>query len=198
MVDDLRAFHVQLRLAGLQKLQQSKPVDFVKEQKDDQSLKNSCTFTPQIDPLFTMSGKTTCNLIHNGKIFNNSRLRPTNADGIAVNGSCYIRIPSNEDIDTDTRKAVLSDVIEILEAVGEKVDTPTLKKIDELKASIDNLKQQKYQLEYVTLPESQQQEKAKYQEYLKANSDYQTTSYQMDSDNPSSVYNVYYSLLGQK
>lgn len=198
LIDDFNALHVQLRLAGLQKLQQSKPANFNEAQKEDDTLKYSCTFTPQIEPIFSIGRRTMCNLVHKGKVFNNPRLRPTTADGIAVKDTCYIRIPNNVEVDSDTRKAILMDVINILEAVGKKVDYDTISKIDKLEANIQALQKQNYNLENHTLPKSRNLEQAKYQEYMNANTEYQNVAYQMDSSNPSSVYNVYYSLMGRK
>jgi hypothetical protein len=196
MIDDLRAHHVQLRLAGLQKLQQSKSSDFVDTLKDNPSLKYSCTFTPQQDPLFTISGKRTCNVVNEGKVFTNPRLKPTTVDGVAVSNTCYISLPANT-VDSDTRKEVLADVNEILESVGEKADAFTLKQISDLKAAIESLKKQTEEIKTVTIPSSQMKEEAKKNDYLNAANDYKAVSYQMSDENPSNIYTTYYSLLRQ-
>jgi hypothetical protein len=195
MVDDLRAYHVQLRLAGLQKLQQSKSVDFVETLKDKPALKYSCTFTPQLQPLFEMGGqRRTCNVVNDGKVFTNPRLKPTTIDGVAIANTCYISVPS-EQVNSETRKAVLADVNEILEAVGEKADSFTLRQIRDLKAAIEDLKKQAEKLTNVTIPESRQKEEAKKQDYLLATNDYKTASFEMAEENPTNVFARYYSLL---
>ncbi len=195
----IRMLFFQFRLAGLQKLQQSKPSDFIITNKEDEKLKYSCTFTPQDEPLFSMSGRERCNVISNkGEVYNHPRLRQTNADNVAVRDTCYIKLPKTNNIDSDTRKAILKDVNEILEFVGMKVDATTMKKMDDLNYTIQQYRQQADQMQFVTLPNSQQQEKQKYQDYLAAEQEYKDVSYQMDSNNPSSVYNVYYSLLDKQ
>jgi hypothetical protein len=194
MIDDLKAYHVQLRLAGLQKLQQSKSSDFVDTLKDNPLLKYSCTFTPQQYPLFTISGKRTCNVVNEGKVFTNPRLKPTTVDGVALSNTCYISLPANT-VDSDTRRVVLADVNQILEAVGEKADAFTLKQISDLKAAIESLKKQTEEIKTVTIPDSQMKEEAKKKDYLKAANDYKAVSYQMSDENPSNIYTTYYSLL---
>jgi hypothetical protein len=196
MIENLRAHHVQLRLAGLQKLQQSKPSDFADTLKDNPLLKYSCTFTPQQDPLFTMSGTRTCNVVNEGSVFTNPRLKPTTVDGVAVNNTCYISLPANT-VDSDTRRVVLADVNEILEAVGQKADAFTLKQINDLKAAIENLKKQTEEIKTVTIPNSRLKEEAKKNDYLIAANEYKAVSYQMSDENPSNIYSTYYSLLSQ-
>jgi hypothetical protein len=194
MIDDLRAHHVQLRLAGLQKLQQSKSSDFVDTLRDNPLLKYSCTFTPQPDPLFTISGKRTCNVVNEGKVFTNPRLKPTTVDGVAVTDTCYISLPTNS-VDSDTRRKVLADVNEILEAVGEKADAFTLKQISDLKSAIEELKKQTNEIITIAIPNSRQKEEAKKKDYLMAANDYKVVSYQMSDENPNNVYATYFSLL---
>lgn len=194
MVDDLRSYHVQLRLAGLQKLQQSKSVDFAETLRDNPTLKYSCTFTPQLVPLFEFSGTRTCNVVNDGKVFTNPRLKPTTIDGVAVGNTCYISAPS-EQVDKATRRAVLADVNEILEAVGEKADSFTLRQIRDLKVAIEDLKKQAEELTTVTIPESRKKEEAKKQDYLLATNDYKAASFEMEEDNPNNVFKRYYSLL---
>ena len=194
MIDDLRTYHVQLRLAGLQKLQQSKSADFVETLRDNPALKHSCTFTPQLQPLFQLSGRRTCNVVNEGKVFTHPRLKPTTIDGVAVGNTCYISVPS-ETVDRVTRKAVLADVNEILEAVGEKADSFTLKQIHDLKIAIEDFKKQTEELKTVTIPESRKKEEAKKQDYLLATNDYKAASYEMEEENPNNVFKRYYSLL---
>jgi hypothetical protein len=194
MIEDLRAHHVQLRLAGLQKLQQSKPADFGQTLTDNPSLKYSCTFTPQQDELFTISGTRTCNVVNQNNVFTNPRLKPTTVNGVAVNNTCYISLPA-DNVDTDTRRAVLADVNEILEAVGEKADAYTLKLINDLKASIEELKKQTEEIKTVTIPNSRKKEDAKKKEYITAANDYKMVSYEMSDENPNNIYSKYYSLL---
>lgn len=194
MINDLRAYHVQLRLAGLQKLQQSKSVDFAETLTNNPALKYSCTFTPQLVPIFEISGIRTCNIVNDGKVFTNPLLKPTSINNVAVRDTCYISIPT-EEVDKTTRKAILADVNQILEAVGEKVDIFTLRQINDLKIAIENYKKQAEELKNVIIPESMEKEEAKKQDYLLARNDYKATSYEMAEENPNNVYTRYYSLL---
>jgi len=196
MINNLRDYHVQLRLAGLQRLQQSKPSDFAETLRDNPSLKYSCTFTPQQDPLFTINGMRTCIVNNEGKLFTNPRLKPTMADGVAVSNTCYISLPPNK-VDSDTRRKILADVNEILEAVGEKVDNFTIKQINEVKASIEHLNKTSERIKTVFIPDSQKKEETKRQDYIHATNDYNAALYQISPENPNNLYKTYNSLLNK-
>lgn len=88
---------------------------------------------------------------------NSSILKPTHSTSQPQNiftmddqKSCYITIPQDADIDD-----ALASVLDVLDAIGGKLDEPTLREIERINQEIFNLTNQREQLKSITIPTSQ-------------------------------------------
>lgn len=175
LLRELKTYHVQLRLAGLQKLQKSSS-----QLKGNNSVANSCTFTPQLDKIFTITTNNQCRIVQDGKIFTNRLLKSTKSNGLDVSNTCYIDIPQKRPSNNEVRE-LIRDVIDILEAVGEKVDNTIIQKINDVKRRIEEARKKHKTLTEEIIPSSQRLVETNQNNFFAANDNYNSLTNQVSN-----------------
>lgn len=125
----LKSLHQELRQDAYKRLRNSNTND---ESLSSISTNNTCTFE-KLANLFDIQGKN-CKV--NGKTV--ELLKPTTANNIAINGTCFVQLPdpSQPGFDID---AVMTKMLSLLTIVGGQINKTKLDEIDKLNKEIDSM-----------------------------------------------------------